>query len=196
MPSVPIWMSIGNQAINGGPEPEVTQKFSISTVISTITSDTNMERKTIQMDRHKWFIRTVDGLLDILTGHVGGTVPELFLSDRKLGVEFSRAELLQFANATPDLASTPFNCRIVTTEELEGKLNENRVKQITGNSCVTFRNTYESSQGGIPTAKLFTTTNNLPDCRATEAFQDRVVAIPFMSRFVNDSLHHFGASTI
>ncbi|GFR31703.1 SF3 helicase domain-containing protein [Trichonephila clavata] len=92
------------------------------------------------------------------------------------------------ANATPDLASTLFNCRIVTTEELEGKLNENRVKQITGNSCVTFRNMYESSQGGIPTAKLFTTTNNLPDCRATEAFQDRVVAIPFMSRFVNKAL--------
>ncbi|GFW11065.1 SF3 helicase domain-containing protein [Trichonephila clavipes] len=54
----------------GGPEPEVTQKFSISAVISTITSDINMERKTIQMDRHKWFIRTVDGLLDILTGQV------------------------------------------------------------------------------------------------------------------------------
>ncbi|GFR05402.1 SF3 helicase domain-containing protein [Trichonephila clavata] len=62
----------------GGPEPEVTQKFSISAAISTITSDINMERKTIQMDRHKWFIRTADGLLDILTGQVGGTVPELF----------------------------------------------------------------------------------------------------------------------
>ncbi|GFQ75131.1 SF3 helicase domain-containing protein [Trichonephila clavata] len=234
-----------------------------------------MERKTIQMDRHKWFIRTEDGLLDILTGQVGGTVPELFLSDRKLGVEFSRTELLHLykhspelealyhlmtdksfflqylkalltertddlfdtlyemiqenfpnltdnpyalsmihfmvhlskytafkhdlllylcdvlasifiatnyernffvmkgetsngksklfeilarfiggyyhciqsdnlkpgsssANPTPDLASTLFNCRISTTEELEGKLNENRVKQITGNSYVTF----------------------------------------------------------
>ncbi|GFX46025.1 SF3 helicase domain-containing protein [Trichonephila clavipes] len=131
----------------GGSEPEVTQKFSINAVISTITSDINMERK-----RFKWI--DTNGL-------------------------YVRA------NATPDLASTLFNCRIVTTEELEGKLNENRVKQITGNSCVTFRNMYESSQGGIPTAKLFTTTNNLPDCRATEAFQDRVVAIPFMSRFVN-----------
>ncbi|GFX57397.1 SF3 helicase domain-containing protein [Trichonephila clavipes] len=285
----------------GGPEPEVTQKFSISAVISTITSDINMERKTIQMDRHKWFIRTVDGLLDILTGQVGGTVPELFLSDRKLGVEFSRTELMKLynhspdlealyhlmtdksfflqylkalltdrtddlfdtlremiqehfpnltdnphalsmmnfmvhlskytafeydllmylcdvlasifiatnyerkffvmkgetsngksklfeilarvfggyyhciqsdnlkpgtssANPTPDLASTLFNCRIVTTEELEGKLNENRVKQITGNSCVTFRNMYESSQGG---------------------FSRPSRAIPFMSRFVN-----------
>ncbi|GFY67228.1 SF3 helicase domain-containing protein [Trichonephila inaurata madagascariensis] len=43
------------------------------------------------------------------------------------------------ANATPHLASTLFNCRIVTTEELKGKSNENQVKQITGNSCITFR---------------------------------------------------------
>ncbi|GBN19691.1 hypothetical protein AVEN_261776-1 [Araneus ventricosus] len=306
----------------GGPDPQVLDRFSIGFVMSTITSDSNMERKTVQMDRHKWFIRTQDGLWDILTGHVGGTVPELFLSDRKLGVEFSRSELSKLfhdskeleqlydvltdhaffmtylkalftdrtddlydtlhemireelphlaentralsmmhfyvhlckytgferdllmylmdvlasvliatnyerkffvmkgetsngksklfeilgrvfggyyhciqsdnlkpgnssTNATPDLASTLFNCRIVTTEELEGKLNENRVKQITGNSCVVFRNMYEPSQGGIPTAKLFTTTNNLPDCRATEAFQDRVTAIPFLSKFVN-----------
>lgn len=306
----------------GGPDPQVFERFSISSVLSTITSDATMERKTVLMDQHKWFIRTRDGLWDILTGHVGGTVPELFLSDRKLGVEFSRSQLLTFfhdskdlenlydtltnhsffltylkalfmdqtddlydtlheivqeklpdlienkyaismmhfhvhmckytgfehdlfmylldvlasifiatnyerkffvmkgetsngksklfeilgrvfggyyhciqsdnlkpsnssTNATPDLASTLFNCRIVTTEELEGKLNENRVKQITGNSCVVFRNMYESSQGGIPTAKLFTTTNNLPDCRATEAFQDRVTAIPFVSKFVN-----------
>ncbi|GFX82824.1 SF3 helicase domain-containing protein [Trichonephila clavipes] len=80
-------------------------------------------------------------------------------------------------NPTPDLASTLFNCRIVMTEELEGKLNENRVKQITGNSCVTFRNMYESSKGGIPNAKLFTTTNNLPECRATES-------LPFLSCLV------------
>ncbi|GFV16567.1 SF3 helicase domain-containing protein [Trichonephila clavipes] len=87
----------------GGPEPEVTQKFSIGAVISTITSDINMEQKTIQMDQHKWFIRTVEGLLDILTGQVGGTVPELFLSDRKLGAEFSRTELMKLYNHSPDL---------------------------------------------------------------------------------------------
>ncbi|KAG8160596.1 hypothetical protein JTE90_013854, partial [Oedothorax gibbosus] len=32
---------------------------------------------------------------------------------------------------------------------------------------------------------LFTTTNNLPDCQSSEAFRDRVVAIPFLSRFVD-----------
>lgn len=322
--AIKTWLIDYRKAGNtvGGPDEEIIKNFHINMVLSMITSDSSMERKMVQMDRHKWFIRTQDGLLDILTGHVGGTVPELFLSDRKLGVEIPRAEMdvlfnhskdlvalyelqtqkpffqkylksiftdqtddlyhslrelilermpdvllnpyatsmLHFyvhlckytafeydllmylldvlasifiatnyerkffvfkgetsngksklfeilgrmfggyyhciqsdnlkpgnssTNASPDLASTLFNCRIVTTEELEGKLNENRVKQITGNSCVVFRNMYEASHGGIPTAKLFTTTNNLPDCQSTEAFQDRVVAIPFVSRFVN-----------
>lgn len=306
----------------GGPDDDVLKKFEMNTVMSTITSDSNLEQKTIQMDRHKWFIRLQDGLLDILTGHIGGTVPELFLSDRRLGIQVSREEMIKLyhksrdleqlftlmmdkrfflrylkalfmdqtddlfdtlqemiqdelpdlvhgpyavsmmhfyvhlckytafehdlmlylcdvlasifiatnyerkffvckgetsngksklfeilsrvfggyyhciqsdnlkpgnssSNATPDLASTIFNCRIVTSEELEGKMNENRVKQVTGNSCVNFRNMYEASTGGIPTAKLFASTNNVPDCRATEAFQDRVTAIPFLSRFVN-----------
>lgn len=306
----------------GGPDEEFLRKFDLSTVMSTITSDSHLEQKTIQMDRHKWFIRLQDGLLDILTGHIGETVPELFLSDKRLGINVSRErmielyhkspeleelysllmdklfflrylkslfrnrtddlfdtlqemvheEMLQVARnneaismmhfyihlckytafehdlmmylsdvlasifiatnyerkffvckgetsngksklfeilgrvfggyyhciqsdnlkpgnssstATPDLASTMFNCRIVTSEELEGKMNENRVKQMTGNSCVTFRNLYEGSTGGIPTAKLFASTNNVPDCRSTEAFQDRVTAIPFLSRFVN-----------
>lgn len=306
----------------GGPDDELLKKFDLGMVMSTITSDSHLEQKTIQMDRHKWFIRLQDGLLDILTGHIGETVPELFLSDRRLSIHVSRERMIELyhkspeleqlyallmnkffflrylkalfknqtddlfdtlqemvqeempgvakkpdavsmmhfyihlckytafehdlmmylsdvlasifiatnyerkffvckgetsngksklfeilgrvfggyyhciqsdnlkpgnssSNATPDLASTMFNCRIVTSEELEGKMNENRVKQMTGNSCVTFRNLYEGSTGGIPTAKLFASTNNVPDCRSTEAFQDRVTAIPFLSRFVN-----------
>ena len=307
----------------GGPDDDVMKKFVVHDLMSKINSDCSMERKKIQMDQHKWFIRTRDGCLDLLTGHIGGTVPELYLSDRKLGIDTPRPELMRLYNrapdlerlyallttqsffqrylkalftdqtddlydtlyelvqeshmdllqqhpyaatmlhfythlckytafeydlllylldvlasifiatnyerkfyvckgetsngksklfellnrvfggyyhciqsdnlkpnssgttATPDLASTLFNCRIVTTEELEGKLNENRVKQITGNSSVVFRNMYESSQSGIPTAKIFTTTNNVPDCQASEAFKDRCVAIPFASRFVN-----------
>lgn len=325
-----LWNAIKNWLLDykkagnfGGPDDDIIKSFNIQTVMSMITSDSSMERKNVQMDRHKWFIRTNDALLDILTGHIGGTVPQLFLSDRKLGIELNREELdklynhskeleqlyelltdksffqkylkalftdqtddlfdtlneiirerlpdllgntyalsmMHFfvdmckysafehdllmylldvlssvfiatnyekkffvckgdksngksklfeilrrvfgsyyhciqadnlkpggnssTNASPDLASTLFNCRIVTTEELEGKLDENRVKQITGNSCVVFRNMYEASQGGIPTAKLFTTTNNVPDCRSTEAFVDRTVAIPFASRFVD-----------
>lgn len=320
--AIQIWIRDFRAAGNiGGPDEDTMKKFSIQMVLSMINSDTSMESKLIQMDRHKWFIRTQDACLDILTGHIGGTVPELYLSDRKLGIETPRQELIQLYNyspdleqlyellttksffqkylkalltdqtddlydtlyelvqeedeckqptyvetmlhfythlckftafeydllmylldvlssifiatnyerkffvckgetsngksklfellsrvfggyyhniqadnlkpsshsggPTPDLASTLFNCRIVTMEELEGKLDENRVKQITGNSSVVFRNMYEASQSGIPTAKLFTTTNNIPDCRSSEALKDRVVAIPFASRFVN-----------
>lgn len=300
----------------GGPDDDLVNKFNVMTVVSSINSDTAMERKDIQMDAHKWFLRLQDGVLDLLTGHIGGVVPEFFLSDRKINLGIPRPqmkvlcsrspalealyeklvdkrfflkylqdlfldatghlfdtlhrllaaddeltksmlyfyinlckctsfdyELLMYMldvlasvfvgtnyerkffvwkgltrngksklfelmgralggyyhsiqsenlspghssnNATPELASTLFSCRMVTTEELEKRLDENRVKQITGNSFVTFRNMYEQNSGGIPTAKLFATTNNYPECKASEAFKDRVVAIPFDAEFVD-----------
>ncbi|GIY48972.1 SF3 helicase domain-containing protein [Caerostris extrusa] len=42
---------------------------------------------------------------------------------------------------------------------------------------------YEQNVGGIPTAKVFSTTNKLPECQATQAFQDRVIALPFNAKF-------------
>lgn len=301
----------------GGPDDELVAKFNLMAVVASINSDTAMERKDIQMDAHKWFLRLQDGVLDLLTGHIGGVVPEFFLSDRKINIGIPREqmkllcsfspnmeslyekltdkrfflkylqnlfldkttslydtlhqllpeakddlmksmlsfyvnlckctsfeyELLMYMldilasvfvgtnyerkffvwkgltrngksklfelmgrvlggyyhsiqsenlspghsgnNATPELASTLFSCRMVTSEELEKRLDENRVKQITGNSFVTFRNMYEQNSGGIPTAKLFATTNNYPECKASEAFKDRVVAIPFDAEFVD-----------
>lgn len=297
-----------------GPDEELVNKLNVSTVVSTIMSDTAMERKDIQMDIHKWFLRLQDGVLDLLTGHIGGVVPEFFISDRKVSLGIPRlhmmllcnqspplqdlydllvqksffqkylqslcldrqptvtdallslvsssdplaismlhfyANLCKFTsfeyhllmfmldvlasvfigtnymrkffvwkgltrngksklfelmgsvlggyyhsiqsenltpghsanNATPELASTLFSCRMVTTEELDKRLDENRVKQITGNSFVTFRNMYEQNSGGIPTAKIFATTNNYPDCKASEAFRDRIIAIPFQAEF-------------
>ncbi|KAG8172718.1 hypothetical protein JTE90_003907 [Oedothorax gibbosus] len=93
------------------------------------------------------------------------------------------------SNPTPDLALTLFNCRIVTTEELEGKLNENRVKQITGNSSVVFRNMYEISQSGIPTAKFFTTTNNVPVRLAQYKKEEKVIDQSYMGCFLVLSYH-------
>lgn len=305
----------------GGPDEELIYKFSINAVVSSIMSDTSMERKHIQMDTHKWFLRLHDGLLDLLTGHIGGVVPEFFLSDRQIDIGIPLKEMMVLCdespkhvrlyekltdqtfffkyllnlfldvkdnlfdtlgdlvrdadtddelsvsmmhffinlckctafeydvfmymldilasvfigtnyerkffvwkgltrngksklfelmgkvlggyyhsiqsenlapghsanNATPELASTLFSCRMVTSEELEKKINENRVKQITGNSFVTFRNMYEQNSGGIPTAKLFVTTNNYPECKASEAFKDRVVAIPFDAEFSDNA---------
>ncbi|GFX29275.1 SF3 helicase domain-containing protein [Trichonephila clavipes] len=88
--------------------------------------------------------------------------------------------------AQPELASSIFNCRIVVVEEMSGKLNENVVKEITGNSTVSF-NKNEQNQGGIPSAKIFASTNSLPECIATEAFKDRVVAIPFEAVFTENA---------
>lgn len=307
----------------GGPDESLVDKFNINSVVSSILSDTTIERIDVQMDMHKWFIRLQDGALDLLTGHIGGVVPEFFLSDQNLGLDLSRTEMdrlcnnasdledlykllidkpiffkymkdlymdvtddlystlyniimdnmsqldsntfaqsminfyvnlckymcfeydmilylmdvlasifiatnyerkffvfkgltcngkskmfelmgrvlggyyksIQSENLTPtnsinnpnpELASTLFSCRMVASEELGCKLNENRVKQITGNSFVTFRNMYEQNTGGIPTAKIFATTNNYPECKASDAFKDRVVAIPFEATFVEN----------
>lgn len=301
----------------GGPDMEIMNQFSVNKVVSAIMSDTAMERKDIQMDAHKWLLRLEDGVLDLLTGHIGGVVPEFFLSDRKIHLSIPRKQMMLLcnqapqletlynrlidksfflkylqalfldhatnlvdalrglfpeindelmismlhfyvnlckctsfeyelllyvldvlasvlvatnyerkffvckgltrngksklfelmgktlggyyhaiqsenlspghsaSNATPELASTLFSCRMVTMEELEKRIDENRVKQITGNSFVAFRNMYEQNSGGIPTAKLFATTNNYPECKASEAFKDRVVAIPFDAEFVD-----------
>lgn len=305
----------------GGPDEELIQKFSVGNVVSNIMSDTSMERKDIHMDAHKWFLRLEDGVLDLLTGHVGGVVPEFFLSEREMKIGIPRQEMILLCNkspkhydlyekltdkkfflkylqnlfldtteslfdtlrhlldedseddevsksmqhfyinlckytsfeydmlmymldilasvfiatnyerkffvwkgltrngksklfelmgrvlggyyysiksenlapghslniANPELACTLFSCRMISSEELEKKIDENRVKQITGNSFVAFRNMYEQNAGGIPTAKLFASTNNYPECKASEAFKDRVVAIPFDAEFTDNA---------
>lgn len=291
--------------------------------------ETYQDRKIIEMDRHKWHIRTNDGILDLLTGHVGATVPEFYMSERKMSVSLNRQDLLDirdnrpdllrvyktltdrrffqmylkcvFDNVTddllntllylaqyekkqildndvkehdyilsmyqfyvhlckytsfeydrmmymldviasllvatnymrkffilkgvtkngkskffqmisrvfggysytarsvnlqnqqqglqamPELASSLFGCRVITVEELSGKLNENLIKEITGNSATSFRNLYEQNSGGIPTAKIFASTNTFPECTATEAFKDRVVAFPFDAKFCREA---------
>lgn len=293
--------------------------------------ETYQDRKTIEMDRHKWHIRTNDGILDLLTGHVGATVPEFYMSERKMAVSLNRRELLdirdnrsdlmhvyktltdrrffqtylkclfddvtddllgtllylvqyekkcilhndvvvneddyvlsiyqfyvhlckytsfeydrmmymldviasllvatnymrkffilkgvtkngkskffqmisrvfggysytarsvnlqnqqQGLQAMPELASSLFGCRVITIEELANRLNENLIKEITGNSATSFRNLYEQNSGGIPTAKIFASTNTYPECTATEAFKDRVVALPFDAKFCREA---------
>lgn len=293
--------------------------------------ETYQDRKIIEMDRHKWHVRTNDGILDLLTGHVGATVPEFYMSERKMSVSLNRRELLDIRDSRPDLidvyktltdrhffqtylkcvfdnvtddllgtllylvqyqekqtlrndevetkhdyifsiyqfyvhlckytsfeydrmmymldviasllvatnymrkffilkgvtkngkskffqmmsrvfggysytarsvnlqnqqqglqampelASSLFGCRVITFEELSGKLNENLIKEITGHSATSFRNLYEQNSGGIPTAKIFASTNTFPECTATEAFKDRVVAFPFDAKFCREA---------
>lgn len=85
--------------------------------------------------------------------------------------------------AQPELATGLFNKRIVTIEEMHGNIDENLIKEITGNSQTSFRKLYQNNEGGIPSAKLFASTNRPPSCIASEAFSARIVAIPFNSEF-------------
>lgn len=87
------------------------------------------------------------------------------------------------SGAQPELAASLHSTRVIFIEELSGRINENFIKILTGNSQVSCRNLYESNAGGIPTAKVFASTNNPPECTATDAFRDRVLAIPFASSF-------------
>ncbi|GFT51844.1 uncharacterized protein TNCV_2563831 [Trichonephila clavipes] len=88
-------------------------------------------------------------------------------------------------NAQPEIASSLFRKRVIAIEELSGKIDENLVKELTGNSQTSFRNLYEQNMGGRPSAKLFASTNTTPVCIATEAFRARVIVFPFNSKFVN-----------
>ena len=301
---------------------ELCKKVSDKDICSKIACDSNMDRLCIKMDRHKWHLKTEAGILDLLTGHVGNTVPEFFLSDTTLGVPCSRDFLLSIPTnknllnvykilisksffraylrnlfldksdcffktleetaqefginvyddpyiesmfhfyvhickymtfeydlllffldilssllistnyarhfyiiqgitgngkskffemltkvfegyiqnvrnknlskkATdnnglapqPELATGLFNKRIVYIEELQGNIDENLVKELTGNSQTSFRKLYHNNEGGIPTAKLFASTNSAPTVVASEAFNARLVAIPFNSEF-------------
>ncbi|GBN88180.1 hypothetical protein AVEN_167046-1 [Araneus ventricosus] len=297
---------------------EITKNVNLTYIVSSIMVETNIDQKELEMDRHKWHLRVREGIFDLLTGHLGGTVPEFYISDRCMGIQLkemtelnSRQDLIQTyrllvdkkfflhylkalfedmtedlfdtlretfsefggtlnsltesmlhfythfckytsfdydvmmylidvisslliatnyarkffvfkgntrngkskffqmiskvfggyshtirsvnlqagnvgLQAQPELASSMFSCRVVTVEEMSGKINENMVKEITGNSNVSFRNLYEQNQGGIPTAKIFASTNSIPACTATEAFKDRVVAIPFEATFTHN----------
>lgn len=289
-------------------------------ISSKILSEMNMNRVHIVMDVHKWHLKTKAGVLDLLTGHVGGIVPEFYISELHMGVEFSRRELLdirvdeklirvyetltskrffraflknlfldvtdnffdtltltarefdiceennkfitsmfhfyvhickymafeydllmymvdilsslligtnysrhfyilqgitgngkskffeiltklfngysqQIRNvnlqsgkvltAQPELATGLFSKRIVAVEEMHGNIDENLIKELTGNSFTSFRRLYENNDGGIPSAKLMASTNKPPICVASEAFEARVITIPFHSKFKN-----------
>ncbi|GBM91812.1 hypothetical protein AVEN_15693-1 [Araneus ventricosus] len=93
-------------------------------------------------------------------------------------------------SAQPEIASSLFRKRIIVIEELSGKIDENLIKELTGDSQTSFRNLYEQNLGGRPTAKLIASTNSTPICTATEAFRARIITFPFNSTFVDfrDSL--------
>lgn len=298
----------------------VFDKLQIHQIASFLYGIANLDRKEIAMDQHKFHIKTNAGILDLLTGHICATVPEFFMSNKCININFKRHEfndlyddpdliriyqlitskkffrtflkylltdvsddyfdtikivsekfendhdkrykyldsILHFfchlckymsfeydmvmfmlsilssmfiatnyyrhffifqgntkngkskffelinkvfgnyshsirsinlqtsknsSGAQPELATSLHSARIIFVEEMAGNINENFIKTLTGNSQVSCRNLYETNAGGIPTAKVFASTNNAPECTATDAFKDRVLAIPFASSF-------------
>ncbi|GFS28925.1 uncharacterized protein NPIL_66031, partial [Nephila pilipes] len=69
-------------------------------------------------------------------------------------------------NAQPEVASSLLRKCIIAIEELSSRIDENLVKELTGNSQTSFRNLYEQNMGGRPSAKLFASTNTAPICTA------------------------------
>lgn len=299
------------------PEFRKTHNYPIYCVVC---GTANMERKEVAMDQHKFHIKTKEGILDLLTGYICATVPEFFMSNKNININFERQEFNYFyedsrlinifklitskkffrtflkyllkdtsddyfdtvkivseefgiyhddkykyldsilhfychickymafeydmiifmlyvissmfiatnyyrrffifqgntkngkskffelinkvfgnyshsigsinlqvsknlSGPQPELAASLYSARVIFVEELSGIINENFIKILSGNSQVTCRMLYETNAGGIPTAKVFASTNNPPECTASEAFRDRVLTIPFASSF-------------
>lgn len=303
-------------------EANIFNKIQISEIANFLQGKANMQRLELEMDSHKFLIKTKVGIIDLLTGHVSGHAPEFFMSNKCIDVHFTKMEmnhfrqdpelshiyktiiskrffrtflkyslinesddyhdtlkivsnefkisseykylntilnfyghlckymgfeydmiifmlnvissifiatnyyrrffvfhgntkngkskffemlskvfgsyshairsinLQMFKNSSsgpqPEFATSLHSCRLISIEEMSGKLNENFIKEITGNSQISCRNLYEANAGGIPTAKVFSSTNNPPQCVASDAFRDRVIVVPFNSVFSAD----------
>lgn len=303
-------------------DANIFNKLQINEIANILQGKANMQRLELQMDSHKTLIKTKGGIVDLLTGHFSAIVPEFYMSNKCVDVQFTRAEIIQFrqdaellfiyktitskrffrtflkylltdvsddyfdtvkivakefnlsldnkylesilnfychlskymgfeydmvifmlsiissifiatnyyrrffilhgntkngkskffemlakvfgsyshsirsvnlqmfrqssSGPQPEFAVSLHSCRLITIEELGSSLNETAIKEISGNSSISCRNLYEANAGGIPTAKVICSTNNAPQCVASEAFRDRVLVIPFDSSFSDD----------
>ena len=93
-------------------------------------------------------------------------------------------------SATPDIASL-YRVRLVTSQETPegGRLDESRVKWITGNDTISARNLYESPFTFEPTHTVWLSTNHRPVVRTGgEAIWDRMRPVPFLERIRPDEM--------
>lgn len=79
--------------------------------------------------------------------------------------------------------------RLVTASETSGskRLNESRIKALTGGDAITARHLYESEQTFTPEATLWLVTNHKPIVRDdSDGFWRRVLLIPFVCQFMGE----------
>ncbi len=102
---------------------------------------------------------------------------------------FSTLEKSYYKTSSEDIAGLEGRRLVTASETGEAKrLNEARVKALTGGDAVTARHLYQSERMFTPTCKIWLSTNHLPLIRDDSyGFWRRVRLIPFTRRFIGQA---------
>src|SRR5579883_1256131 len=99
-----------------------------------------------------------------------------------------KKKFLKFGGASPQLA-TLLGARVAFLDESEigGKINDAVIKNLTGNALITARPLYSNLITFEPTYQLFLLTNYKPEFIVSHSMERRIILIPFLAEFRNDS---------
>lgn len=120
----------------------------------------------------------VETLFALLHGIAGPVSPDVLIATRGRTA----------GAATPHLVDLQGKRIAVASETNEGvRIDHAQLKNITGGDTITARQLHGKQYSFAPTHTLFLMTNDLPHANADDqALWDRMVAIPFLQRFVDD----------
>lgn len=97
--------------------------------------------------------------------------------------------IIQVGKSSPGAASPNLmlllGCRLGFVDEsgIDSKLNESIVKNITGGVNITARPLYKDPITFAPTFQIFLLTNHMPIIDKDNAYERRLVLIPFLAEF-------------
>lgn len=113
------------------------------------------------------------------------TLRDVVLGDYAADMPFSTIELLGRSSVPNDLAALDGPRFVTACETTEGhRLNESRLKALTGCDCLTARHLYHEYFSFTPVAKFVLSVNHKPVVRDdSHAFWRRVRLVPFLRRF-------------
>ncbi|MDA0734837.1 MAG: phage/plasmid primase, P4 family [Chloroflexi bacterium] len=116
------------------------------------------------------------------------TILRHLLGDYAMNIPFTVLELQQRPSLTNDLAAMAGRRLVTSSETNEStRLNEARIKALTGGDPITARFLYSESFTFEPVAKFWLAVNHLPQVRDdSHGFWRRVRVLPFKQRFHGD----------
>lgn len=105
-----------------------------------------------------------------------------------MNIPFTVLELAQRAAITNDLASLAGRRLVTSSETNEStRLNEARIKALTGGDPITARFLYQEAFTFLPSAKFWLSVNHLPEVKDdSHGFWRRVRVIPFLREFSDE----------